>query len=114
MEEIAATKFKINCLSVVERVRKTRKPVTITRYGKPVAEIRPAAAAAKPKPKSWLESMAGTGEILGDIVAPAFDLDEWDMLRDEPSPRHAYSGLGPIKPKAAVKPRRQVSRRLAK
>ena len=82
MEEIAATQFKINCLSVVERVRKTRKPVTITRYGKPVAEIRPTAAKPKAKPKRRLGLMAGTIEILGDIVAPAFDEDEFDVLRD--------------------------------
>jgi antitoxin (DNA-binding transcriptional repressor) of toxin-antitoxin stability system len=112
MEEIAASKFKVNCLAVVERVRKTRKPVVITRYGKAVAELRP--SAEQKRRKSWLGGMAGTGEILGDIVAPAFDLDEWDMLRDEPSPRHAYSDLGPAKSKAAVKPRRKGARRSAK
>jgi prevent-host-death family protein len=81
MEEIAASKFKINCLSVVERVRKTRKPVTITRYGKPVAEIRPTPKVAKKSGKSWLGRMEGTIEILGDIVSPAFDEDEFDALR---------------------------------
>ena len=38
MKQITATEFKANCLAVVEQVRKTRKPVRITRYGKPVAE----------------------------------------------------------------------------
>ena len=80
MEEIAASKFKVNCLAVVEQVRKTRKPVRITRYGKPVAEIRPASPAA-PRTK-FVGAMLGTVEILGDIESPAFDADEWDMLRD--------------------------------
>jgi prevent-host-death family protein len=75
MEEIAASKFKVHCLSVIERVRKTRKPVRVTRYGKPVAEIVPLPA---PKyPKRWLGDMAGTVEILGDIISPSTDPDEW-------------------------------------
>ena len=37
MEEIAISKFKATCLAVVERVRKTRKPIRITKFGKPVA-----------------------------------------------------------------------------
>ena len=80
MEEIAASKFKVDCLSVIDRVRKTRKPVCITRYGKPVAELRP--TAAKKAKKSWIGAMAGTGEILGDIISPAFDESEFDALRD--------------------------------
>jgi prevent-host-death family protein len=79
MEEIAATKFKVTCLSVIERVRKTRKPIRVTRYGKPVAEIVP--LSAPKRRKSWLGDMAGTGEILGDIISPSTDLDDYDALR---------------------------------
>ena len=39
MEEISISEFKAKCLSILERVRKTRKPVRITRFGKPVAEV---------------------------------------------------------------------------
>lgn len=80
MKEIAASEFKANCLAIIARVNKTRKPVRITRYGKPVAEIVP--AAPKERPFKRVGLMAGTGEILGDIVSPAFDENEWDMLRD--------------------------------
>ena len=75
METIAVSKFKVNCLAVVERVRKTRKPIQITRFGKPVAELVP--PSIPERPKSWLGDMAGTGKILGDIVTPAFDPDDW-------------------------------------
>jgi antitoxin (DNA-binding transcriptional repressor) of toxin-antitoxin stability system len=64
-------------------VRKTRKPIRITRYGKPVAELVPLSAlssAAKPR-KSWLGAMEGTGEILGDIVSPDLAEDENQTLR---------------------------------
>lgn len=79
MEEIAASKFKITCLSVIERVRKTRKPIRVTRYGKPVAEIIP--ASPPERRKSLLGDLIGTAEILGDIISPTTDLDDYDALR---------------------------------
>ena len=79
MEEIAVSKFKTTCLSVIERVRRTRKPIRLTRFGKPVAEVIPPSTAARSA--SWIGSMEGTGEILGDIVSPATDPEEWDVLR---------------------------------
>ena len=80
VEEIAASKFKLNCLSVVERVRKTGQPVRITRYGKPVAKIVPDSG---PKPgKRRLGGMEHTILYMGDVVSPAFDENEFDALRD--------------------------------
>ena len=80
MQEIAISKFKATCLSVMEQVRKTRKPVLVTRFGKPVAEIVP--PSVPERPAKWAGSMAGTGKILGDIVGPSTDDDEWDALRE--------------------------------
>lgn len=68
METMAISEFKATCLAVLERVRRTRRPVLITRFGQPVAEVVP--PSALPRPKSWIGSMAGTGKILGDIVSP--------------------------------------------
>ncbi len=79
MEQIAISKFKATCLSVMERVRKTRKPVLVTRFGEPVAEIVPPPAPSRKK--DWLGDMEGTGRILGDIVAPASDEEDWEVLR---------------------------------
>ncbi|HUA61778.1 MAG TPA: type II toxin-antitoxin system Phd/YefM family antitoxin [Verrucomicrobiae bacterium] len=67
MQEIAVTKFKATCLSVLESVRKTRKPVRITRHGKPIAEVVPAEPAPK---KRVLGGMREWTEIVGDIVGP--------------------------------------------
>ena len=67
MREIAISKFKATCLAVLEDVQKTRRPIRVTKFGKPVAEVVP----LKPEPrKSWLGCMAGTADILGDIVGP--------------------------------------------
>jgi hypothetical protein len=80
MEQIAVSKFKATCLSVLEQVRKTRKPVLVTRFGVPLAQVTPPPA---PKPKSsWIGCMEGTGEILGDIVGPISSEQDWEAGRD--------------------------------
>lgn len=79
MEEIAISKFKATCLAVLERVRRTRKPIRITRFGKPVAEVVPP---SQPSPrKRWLGTLQGTGRIVGDIVSPATDEEDWEALQ---------------------------------
>jgi prevent-host-death family protein len=39
MREIAISEFKAKCLGILEEVRKTRKPIRVTRFGKPGAEV---------------------------------------------------------------------------
>jgi prevent-host-death family protein len=79
MEEIAISKFKATCLAVLEKVRKTGKPVLVTRFGQPVAEVVP--PALKQRPTRDLGALRGTARIVGDIVSPATDEDEWEVLR---------------------------------
>lgn len=79
METIAISKFKATCLAVLERVRRTKKPVMITRFGEPVAEVVP--PSAPPRPKSWVGSMTGTARILGDIVSPVSNENDGEAGR---------------------------------
>ena len=76
MEEIAISKFKATCLAVLEKVRKTRKPILVTRFGEPIAEVVPPRPAGKPS--SWLGSAVGTARITGDIVSPASSEEDWE------------------------------------
>jgi prevent-host-death family protein len=80
MIEVAISEFKAKCLALLEQVRLTRQPIRITRHGKPIAEVVP------PSPvedrSAWMGSMVGKMEILGDIISPAADEDEWEALRD--------------------------------
>lgn len=83
MEEIAISKFKATCLAVLEQVRVTGKPIRVTRFGKPVAEVAPIGAPKKAKGKNRgiLGSMEGTVTIVGDIMAPLHtdaEMAEWD------------------------------------
>jgi prevent-host-death family protein len=77
MEKIAISKFKARCLGILERVRRTRKPVLVTKFGEPVAEVAPPPVAARPK--SWIGGLANTGRIRGDIVSPASDQADWEV-----------------------------------
>lgn len=79
MEQIAISKFKATCLAVLDQVRKTGRPVLVTRFGLPVAEVMP--PPPPEKPARWLGVMAGTGRIKGDIVAPASGEQDWEVLR---------------------------------
>jgi len=79
MKEVAISEFKAKCFGILEEIRKTRKPILVTRYGKPVAEVIP------PSPRKAtgrrLGSMVGTGKIVGDIVGPTGSLEDWEASR---------------------------------
>jgi prevent-host-death family protein len=80
MEEIAFSRFRAKCSAVLERVRKTGQPLLVTRFGVPVAQVVP--ALVPQKTSTWLGSGRGTGRILADIVSPASDEGEWEVLAD--------------------------------
>jgi prevent-host-death family protein len=80
MQEVAISEFKAKCLALLEQVRATKKPLRITRFGKPVAEVVPPTAVEDRA--AWIGSMKDTMKITGDIVSPATDEDEWEVLRD--------------------------------
>ena len=79
MKEVAISEFKAKCLSIVDQVHKTKLPVRITRRGKPVAELVPPTPQS---PKEIFGFMKGKMEIVGDIISPATDPDDWEVLRD--------------------------------
>ena len=74
MKTVSATEFKSRCLALLEEVRRTRRPLLVTRHGKPVAEISPHVP---------VKTEAGNplkGSILSqdDLVSPV-DV-RWDSL----------------------------------
>jgi len=79
METIPVSKFKATCLAVVKRVKRTGRPVLITRFGEPVAEVVPPTRRASRG--VWLGCMQGSVKVLGDEVGPALDAKRWDALR---------------------------------
>jgi antitoxin (DNA-binding transcriptional repressor) of toxin-antitoxin stability system len=79
MESMPVSKFKATCLAVLQRVKRTRRPVLITRFGEPVAEVAPPRARASRT--DWLGAMAGRAEIVGDIVRPVTEERDWAVTR---------------------------------
>jgi prevent-host-death family protein len=63
---IKAAEFKAKCLELMDQVADTGNPITITKRGKPVARLVPAAR----RPKTAFGALKGHIKILGDIVGP--------------------------------------------
>jgi prevent-host-death family protein len=78
IQEISISDFKATCLAVLDRVKRTGRPVLVTRRGIPIAQVTP------PPPKmpdqSWLGCMAGRARITGDIISPAAEENDWEAL----------------------------------
>ena len=78
MESIPVSKFKATCLAVLQRVKRTGRPVLVTRFGQPVAEVIPPQRRASGT--DWLGAMSGRAKISGDIVGPATDVKTWAAI----------------------------------
>ncbi|MGH9476371.1 MAG: type II toxin-antitoxin system Phd/YefM family antitoxin [Terriglobales bacterium] len=59
MDTIAVSEFKATCAEVLERVRKSKRTVTLTRFGKPVAQRLPPTTSRRRR--NWLGCMARAG-----------------------------------------------------
>ena len=75
--EVPAAEFKARCLKLMDEVCTTRRPLVITKRGKPVAKLVP--VEEEEIPRSIFGCMKGTVTIHGDIVGP-IDLD-WHAER---------------------------------
>jgi antitoxin (DNA-binding transcriptional repressor) of toxin-antitoxin stability system len=76
---MAVSKFKATCLAALDRVRRTGRPLRVTRFGKPLADVVPP---GPPAPGTrWLGVMRDRGRVTGDLVPPVAGPDEWDALR---------------------------------
>ena len=78
METLAITKFKANCLTLLDEVSRHKKRIVITRHGKPIAEVVPYREepdAAEPE-----VPLKDTVVFMGDIVSPVAE-EAWEVLQ---------------------------------
>lgn len=80
MQQIAISQFKAKCLALLGEVSKTKKPIRVTRFGKPIADVIPPATVQGRA--AWIGSMKDSMKIVGDIISPANEENEWEVLRD--------------------------------
>ena len=77
-EIVTISEFKATCLGLLKKVRQTSEPIVVTLRGEPVAMVVP-----PPEPKhdeSWIGSLKASGRIVGDIVSPASEESDWEVL----------------------------------
>jgi len=75
---IPASKFKATCLAVLSGVKRSGRPVTVTRFGKPIARVVPPEP-LRPK-RRVLGAYKGQIRIIGDILSPVLPPEAWDVL----------------------------------
>jgi len=75
-EFVAAAKAKAHLLQLLDKVANDRKPITITKRGRIVAQLVPPPEEEKISNFDRVfGSMRGTGRVIGDIVSP--DWEAW-------------------------------------
>ena len=78
METVTISKFKTTCLSLLQKVKKTKKPLLIIKDGKPVAVV--SAPPSVTETKSAFGCMKEAITIKADIVSPLSEKD-WEVLK---------------------------------
>ncbi len=75
MQTISASRFKAQCLAILDEVAATGEIVVIVKRGKPVAQLVPPVATTDNSPQ---DELRGTVSIQSDVVAPALPPETWD------------------------------------
>ena len=63
MKEISAAIFKAQCLTLMEDVRSTRRPIVITKRGKPIAKLVP----LDEPTDEFIGRLKGVFEVVGEL-----------------------------------------------
>ena len=72
--EVNTTKFKENCLQLIDEVYTSHTEIVITKRGKPLAKL---VYVQEETPKPFIGSLTGVGQTVGDLLEP-FE-DEWEI-----------------------------------
>src|SRR5580698_2300628 len=114
--KINAAAFKARCLALIDEVAETGQPITVTKRGKAKVQI----VAVREKPLILWGATKGTFKILGDIVGPIVEPEEWDEERefrniagkvDDPPARYSHH---PVANRADTEARKGGARKLRK
>lgn len=61
-------------------MEKTKAPIRLTKRGKPIAELVPVSPEAVAR-HDWIGSLSGEMKIVGDIVSPIIDLQDFEVYK---------------------------------
>jgi prevent-host-death family protein len=74
---IGAAQFKAHCLRILDEIVRSGESVTITKRGRPVAEVKPVKAV---EGRSIIGALQGSVIRIGDVISPAYE-QRWDAER---------------------------------
>jgi len=72
VKTLAASKFKAQCLALIDSVAQSRETIIITKYGKPMVKVVP----IDESKDIDLKPLKGVATYIGDIVSPIDE--EWE------------------------------------
>ncbi len=78
MQQISTNELPENLQQLFTEVQRTKTPLTVTHKGKPLVVICPATTQTK---RPAFGAMKESGEILGDLTAPAVPPSIWEALQ---------------------------------
>ena len=67
MKSVSATEFKSRCLALLEEVRRTRRPLLVTRHGEPVVEIAPHVVRQRVGANPLKDSVLSQGDLISPV-----------------------------------------------
>lgn len=76
---VSASEFKAKCLRLIDEMQADGQPITITKRGKVVAEVKPKSE----EPRRSIIGMLRSPEYRFDMAPeePACDPEDWEALR---------------------------------
>lgn len=77
MKEIQISKFKAQCLRLLDEVNRTGEELTITRNGQPLVVVNPV---TNTQTRAKFGIAKKTGKIIGEVITPAVATSEWESL----------------------------------
>ena len=78
MKTVKISDFKARCLAFIDEVERSGQGLTILKRSRPVAQVVPVVPREGRYPQ---DTLAGTVEILGDIVSPVLPASAWEAQR---------------------------------
>ena len=78
MKTIGAAQFKAECLGLMDEVNLKHTRITITKRGKPIAQLVPV---ERPKDEDPLTFYYIGGKILGDVTSPLVPPEDYEALK---------------------------------
>lgn len=74
---ISASEFKSQCLKLMDVVQRTRRSITITKRGKPIAKLAPLDS----NEDQWFGRLRDKVKVVGDIESPIDPPEVWESSR---------------------------------